>query len=416
MSIFGFPESDALAVNDSLNLGLLDQRLGLEWVQENIHLFGGNPDNVTLFGESAGAFSTGIQLLAYGGKKSAPFQRIITESGAPTSVIGLKTNSSAVHTSAVASLVGCASSKSEEQLSCLRSVPLETLNNVTVTYSNKIDPLAEIGVFQPKSHTSFIPDTPGNLLRDGRFFKNIDILTGWNENDGSFFVQPPINTDAEVVASLQKESFADNRMTNESFAEALALYPLSDFSPLPKENISAQYFRAARMARDSQFTCPSIFMIDSMATYSHPKTKTYLYALNSTTSAGTVAQMNESYLGVSHGADLAFVYDDTAAFPNIDPALIELGSQMSGSWACYAHTGTLSMPQSDLTIQDWPEAKADGFKAFGNKTLAIQVLGGPKNGTAVIGEKQDTGILAAEKIRERCAFWNSPIIQKQLGV
>ena len=129
VSIIGFPDSHALAANDSLNLDLLDQRLRLKWIQENIHLFGGNPDNVTIFGESAGALSTGLQLLAYGGKKSPPFQRITTESGAQTSIIGLRTTSSAVHTSALASLVGCTSSSSQEQLSCSRSVPLDTLNN-----------------------------------------------------------------------------------------------------------------------------------------------------------------------------------------------------------------------------------------------------------------------------------------------
>jgi carboxylesterase type B len=58
LSVFGFPSSPEIPVTKR-NLGFLDQRAVLAWVQRNIAEFGGDPDKVTLFGESAGAASIG---------------------------------------------------------------------------------------------------------------------------------------------------------------------------------------------------------------------------------------------------------------------------------------------------------------------------------------------------------------------
>lgn len=140
--VFGFASSDALRASRSLNVGLKDQRLGIQWVKDNIAAFGGDPNNITIFGESDGATGIGLQLTAYGGKYEAPFHQVIMQSGAPVTDAGVSSNFSATSYAAVAALTNCTHSSpgSNETLTCLRKLSMETLLHVAVGYAHTTSP------------------------------------------------------------------------------------------------------------------------------------------------------------------------------------------------------------------------------------------------------------------------------------
>ena len=78
LGAFGFLASSEIKANGKLNVGLLDQRFALEWVQKYIAKFGGNPSRVTVGGESSGAGSVMYQSMAYGGQDSNLFNNVCT--------------------------------------------------------------------------------------------------------------------------------------------------------------------------------------------------------------------------------------------------------------------------------------------------------------------------------------------------
>ncbi|KAI2603476.1 Alpha/Beta hydrolase protein, partial [Hypoxylon fragiforme] len=166
LGMFGWLAGDDVTPN----LGLHDQRLALEWVQQYIHLFGGSAEKVTAMGESAGASSVVHQITAYGGKQPAPFRAAIPQS--PAFQFNIDLDASYAHALAEASTqVG----SDVKGVAALRGLPTEQL----IAINRGAVGSAPVGTFGfgPGPDGSFVPAIPQVLLYEGKFDRNVNVST-----------------------------------------------------------------------------------------------------------------------------------------------------------------------------------------------------------------------------------------------
>ncbi|TID27690.1 carboxylesterase family protein [Venturia nashicola] len=409
LSIFGFALSEPLRGEKSLNVGLRDQRLALDWVQENIALFGGDKDKVTIFGQSSGALSVTMQITAFGGAQKAPFQQAIIESTAlePTQTSNLTLSTF----NTVAQMTGCSNGsdpQSVSTLTCLRGLSMESLLNTTIAQqaTNTVG-----DTYLPTIDGDFLPEAPSALLAAGKFSKT-PFMAGWTKDDATPFTSPTIQTTNDTLAYI---SNIYSGLTPATLSTILTLYPLPDFAANPTANLSAEFYRTAQIFRDILLTCPNFLLGAAMAKkISAENPPIYLFMQNQTifrAKAGTA-----SGLGVFHTSDLPYVFAQFADYNTTGytvyptPSDFALLERQSRSWTSFAWTGRPSV-SGKKTLEGW-NGSYDGWKGDieGVRGTKVYTIGGENAGLSEI----DRGAIAGQKLASRCAFLNSADVIRQL--
>lgn len=190
LSVFGFPNSPQLPITGQ-NLGFLDQRAALTWVQRNIRCFGGNPSKVTIFGESAGALS--VDALVTSSPHSPPFRAAILESGTASlaGIIGAGANSTTSWLSLVSSL-NCNTSPHADDLACVRRAPATTIKSIIEHAALSFQPVVDNITFVANPDAA---RAAGNIAR-------VPILAGTNGQEGRVFEFGQTNLSAYIQTTF----------------------------------------------------------------------------------------------------------------------------------------------------------------------------------------------------------------------
>ncbi|KAH0586052.1 hypothetical protein H2248_007327 [Termitomyces sp. 'cryptogamus'] len=267
VSAFGFLASKEVRAAGVGNLGLQDQRQALRWVQKYIGAFGGDPSKVTIWGESAGAISVSLHMIANNGNNEGLFRAGFMQSGSPIPVAGLEHGQK--YYDALVAQTGCTGAS--DTLQCLREVPYETL---------KAAQDASPGIFAyqslslawlPREDGIFLTENPQQLVLDGKV-ANVPFITGDCDDEGTLFSLSTLNitTTPELQTYITTVFLPGVNVSQATIQQIETLYPedITQGSPFDTGILNAitpQFKRIAAFMGDGVFQAPRRFFLQQRA-------------------------------------------------------------------------------------------------------------------------------------------------------
>lgn len=354
LSAWGFLYGQEVQDSGQTMLGFRDQRLGLQWAKENLEAFGGDPNHVTIWGQSAGASSVGIHLTAYNGRDDQLFVGAISESGTAAKVAAYPTVESwqPVYDALVAA-VGCNTSDS---LQCLRTIPTTELNaaiNSSVLGGASYGAVIDGDLVQHSASIQY---------QQGQFVK-VPYLVGANADEGTMFGPHGINTTTDFLNYLNKTQVFDNET-----AQTLSyLYPDIPAIGIPgtwhgrppaTSEFGTQYKRSSAVGGDvSQHATRRLASL----TWAAQSVPVYSYYFD-------VLVNGQPYTaGSTHFQEVAFVFYNTEGYgypqnllPNplggvLRPQYLALAKIMTRMWIGFISTGNPNSALGDVQAEYWPQ-------------------------------------------------------------
>jgi para-nitrobenzyl esterase len=302
------------------NFGLLDQQAALRWVQRNARAFGGDPGNVTIFGESAGGLSVDSQLASP--LAAGLFRRAIVESGAyllspPTLAAAEAAGSS------FASQAGC----TDQTAACLRSLPLETI----LAHQPGASPTVDGHVLTQSLSSAFASGA----------FNRVPVIEGSNHDEWRLFVaQAEAASGVPLSAAAYVPTVAATLGIPIAAATALtAAYPLSAY-PSPSIALGA-------VGTDAIFACN----VRRAAGLLSQHVPTYQYEFNDPNAPQQFFPGVSFPTGAYHAAELQYLFSfNRGTPPQFTPDQIELSQTMIRYWTQFARAGDPNSP----SVPAWP--------------------------------------------------------------
>ncbi|XP_023240592.1 acetylcholinesterase-like [Centruroides sculpturatus] len=324
------------------NAGMFDMIESLKWIRNNIKSFGGDPNRITLFGESAGAVA--VNLLQLSCHSRHLFQNAILQSGSASSSWAV---ASPVRMKDIgfkfASSLKCHRNKNKltELVQCLRNKTASQILEVVLD----VQELVEFA-FVPVIDGDFLEKTPLEYISSGDF-KEGPILAGINAEEGSYFL---IYSFGELLpmkdeVTLSKEQF-------------LSLLPkirhsfdnITEILEFKYKNESNTYVDALdKLVGDLYFTCPVNELMNGFANANLSNLYMYLFTHRSSKNPWP------KWMGVMHGDEIPYVFGQPFLNENYTDEEKDLSLAMIKYWSNFAKTGNVNSPQK-IEV-NWPSYK-----------------------------------------------------------
>ena len=364
---FGFLAHPALGADIDGALGIADQRAMLRWVRSNIAAFGGDPGNITIAGESAGAASVCFQL-ATPALARGLFHRAIIQSLDCT--MPLRTREQAWRTGhELAEALGCAGA--EDALACLRALPVQRIVDAATTIAS-----AALLTWAPAVGSAQLPRQPGDAFRDGGILP-VPIMNGGTRDEMRLYVGYEVAAGARIDASAYANRV--RAIYGEHADDVIAAYgPVTDAGAAPALGRLESDFLPGGPLHNCGFLRTAELASRRVPVYQ------YLFA---DPAAPAVMPDPGFAMGAVHSAELPYFFPgfsnntryDT---PPLAPQSQQLSAQMIAWWSAFARTGSPAV----AALPSWPRY------AGGSTVMRL--------------EPGRTALVDADA-EHRCAFWRA---------